>query len=73
MKRIDVLIRKTKKLIREFALSWFSGNDDGFLEALGVDPVKYERVAPDGTIGYDFLAALNDTARECWEGWELEQ
>ena len=43
-------------------------NDDDFIDALGVDPEKYKHVASDGTVGYDFMSALNDVAKECWEG-----
>ena len=45
-----------------------SGNDDGFIDALGVDPENYKHVATDGTVGYDFMAALNDIAVDCWKG-----
>lgn len=71
MKRIDKLIKQALQAAGDFVRDFFPGNDDGFLEALGVDPEKYKHVAPDGTVGYDFLAALNDQAREVWEDYDL--
>lgn len=68
MKRIDKLIKKAVHLAGGFVKTLLPGNDDGFMDALGVDPDKYKHVASDGTVGYDFMAALNDVAKECWEG-----
>lgn len=47
---------------------FFLGNDDGFIDALGADPENYKHVGTDGTVGYDFIAALNDIVGDCWEG-----
>lgn len=66
MKKINKLIKDAKQLLGDMVKTFFSGNEDGFLEALGVDPEKYKHAAPDGTIGYDFMAALNDTVAESW-------
>ena len=66
MKRIDKLIKQADHLARSFAQLFFPGNDDGFIDALGVYPERYKHVASDGTVGYDFMAALNDVAKECW-------
>ena len=66
MKRIDKLIKQAIHLSVSFVRTYFPGNDDGFMDALGVDPEKYKHVASDGTVGYDFMAALNDVAKECW-------
>ena len=73
MKRVDRLIKKAKSMIIKTITGLFPPNDDGFMDALGVDPEKYKRTASDGTVGYDFLAALNDIAAECWEGWENDE
>lgn len=67
MRGIDQMIRKAKALLTDATCSLFSDNDDGFIDALGVDPEKYKRTAPDGTVGYDFLKALSDTAKEDWK------
>lgn len=66
MKRIDKLIKQASHLAGSVVRMFFAGNDDGFIDALGVDPEKYKHVAPGGMVGYDFMAALNDIARECW-------
>ena len=66
MKRIDKLIKQAAHLAGSFVRLFFPGNDDGFIDALGVDPEKYKLVASDGTVGYDFMVALNDVAKECW-------
>ena len=39
---------------------------DGFLESLGVDRGKYIVKNPDGSIGYDAIRALSDTAVRDW-------
>lgn len=70
MKRIDALLKKAKKYLSKSLLAWFSGNEDNFVGALGVDPAQYERVAPDGRVGYDIIAALNDTAAEDWSEYD---
>lgn len=42
----------------------FSYNDDGFIQALGLDPVKYEVGADEsGEMLYDAIKALNDSCK----------
>lgn len=70
MKDVEKLLRKAKALLDQVADALFPDNADGFLECLGVEPKKYERRQPDGSIGYDFLKVLADTAVEDWEDCE---
>lgn len=44
----------------------WSSDDDGFLAALSVNPHKYQKTNPDGSIGYDWLRALSDLAPNVW-------
>lgn len=69
MKKVDRLIKKAKRFAGRVISTIFPGNNDGFIEALGVDPEKYKHVSSDGTVGYDFMAALNDIAPECWNDY----
>lgn len=68
MKKIDRLIKGAKKMASDCVVLLFPGNDDGFIDALGVDLELYKHVSSDGAVGYDFLTALNDIAAECWKG-----
>lgn len=67
MKKIDRLLEVANEASRCVSMSLFPGDDDGFLEALGVDPVKYEKKHSDGNVGYDIMAALNSVAAEVWK------
>lgn len=66
MKGIDRLLKKAKRVLSELAISIFTGNEDGFMDALGVDLELYAVNIPDGSVGYDFLKALNDTSAADW-------
>ena len=66
MKKLRRMIKDVKKMISDVVIDLFDPNEDGFMEALGVDPEKYKHVAPDGTVGYDFMTAMYDTAAESW-------
>ncbi|MBR3474207.1 MAG: hypothetical protein IKH34_03965 [Oscillospiraceae bacterium] len=46
--------------------SFWPGNDDNFISALGVDPEGFKMINADGRAGFDFLAALSSTAAEDW-------
>lgn len=70
MRKLDRMIQTAKVLLANAAKVIFSDNEDGFLDALGVDPQRYAREQPDGTIGYDFMKALDDTARADWSAEE---
>lgn len=72
MKNVDRMIAKARSLLCRLVDS-LSGNDDGFLDALGVAPEAYEQERPDGSVGYDFLKALCDTAARDWLGYEEEE
>lgn len=67
MKDVDVLLKRARMLATAIDNGEFTDDEDGFLEALGVDKSKYEVRHKDGTMGYDFLAALNDLAKEVWD------
>lgn len=70
MKDVNRLLERARAILGSLDFGLFPDNDDGFLDALGVDKTKYEVKHPDGTIGYDFLAALSDLAVEDWSGFE---
>lgn len=70
MNKIDKLLSKARELGRSAMEMLFPPDKDGFMEALGVEKGKYAVELPDGSTGYDFLQALNDTAAE--EDWSEE-
>ena len=72
MKKIDKLIKKAVEMSRSVLIALFPPDGDSFISALGVEPEKYQRKNRDGTIGYDVMAALNDTAPDVWECPEAE-
>lgn len=67
MKNLDKLIRKAKEILQTGIELLFPGDEDGFMEALGVRREDYAVELPDGALGYDFLKALEDTAPLDWE------
>ena len=67
MKNLDKLIQRTKEILQTGIERLFPGDDDGFMEALGVKQEDYAVELPDGARGYDFLKALEDTAPLDWE------
>lgn len=66
MKDVDKLLERARIILNALDIGLFPPDDDEFIEALGVDKLKYEVKHQDGTVGYDFLAALNDTVKEVW-------
>lgn len=65
MKRLLDRIKALER--RLFAKLPFWPNDsDRFIEALGVDASKYAMKNADGSTGFDYIAALADTAIEDW-------
>lgn len=70
MNRIDKLLSKAQELACAAMEMLFPPDKDGFLEALGIDKTQYCVELPDGSTGYDFLQALNDTAAD--EDWSEE-
>lgn len=74
MKKIDALLRKAKRTFKELLAAigcLFPPDDDEFIDALGKDPENYKASNPDGSVGYDFMAALYDTVEDDWlaEEW----
>ena len=67
MNKIDKLLSKARELGRSILVELFPPDKDGFIEALSIDKEQYSVELPDGSTGYDFLQALNDTAAEDWE------
>lgn len=67
MNKLDKLLSKAQELACVAMEVLFPPDKDGFLEALGINKEKYAVELPDGSTGYDFLQALNDTAAEDWE------
>jgi len=66
VKKIDVLLHKARVLIVDSLAVFFPDNADSFMEALNVEPAHYVVSLSDGTEGYDFMKALNDTAATDW-------
>lgn len=62
-------IKKRIKVLEQRLLAkllFWPDDGDSFLESLGADKGKYIVKNPDGSIGYDVIRALNDTAAEDW-------
>lgn len=70
MNKLDKLLSKVQEMARSALEMLFPPDEDGFLEAMGIDKEKYAVELPDGSTGYDFLQALNDTAAD--ENWSEE-
>lgn len=66
MKRLDKLLKQARRSLSDVLTALFPADDDAFIEALGVDPARYRVEDSAGNVGYDFMAALNDTAVEVW-------
>lgn len=64
MKSVDRLIKRAKRTAKSIC-NWLASNDDGFMDAIGVDPEQYKINIGDA-VGYDFTKALNDIAAEDW-------
>ncbi|MBR0199425.1 MAG: hypothetical protein IJQ42_04580 [Oscillospiraceae bacterium] len=66
------MLRAIKERLRELEqriwakLPFWPDDGDSFLESLGVDRGKYIVKNPDGSIGYDAIRALSDTAVRDW-------
>ncbi len=66
MKKIDNLIKSARLLLKKRAAIAYPSDEDGFMKALGVKLSSYAVELSDGTVGYDVLRALNDTALIDW-------
>ena len=69
LKAIKKRLRALEQKVRAKLLSW-PDDGDGFFECLGVDKRKYSMENPDGSIGYDAIRALSDTAAADWRAEE---
>lgn len=58
MALIDKLLKKAYRLACEIIEAMYPDNEDGFIEALGLNPKDYEIVSNDVVVGYDDMAAL---------------
>ena len=66
MRKLNNLLKKARHMLPEILGVCFPSDDD-VIKALGADPDRYAVTGSDGTVGYDFIAALNDTAVEVWK------
>ena len=66
MKKIDNLIKSARLLLKKRAAIAYPSVEVGFMKALGVKLISYAVELSDGTVGYDVLRALNDTALIDW-------
>jgi len=67
MRKLNNLLKKARHMLPEILGVCFPSDDDDFIKALGADPERYAVTGSDGTVGYDFIAALNDTVVEVWK------
>lgn len=67
MRKLNNLLKKARHMVPEILGVCFPSDDDDFIKALGADPERYAVTGSDGTVGYDFIAALNDTVVEVWK------
>ena len=67
MRKLNNLLKKARHMLPEILGVCFPSDDDDFIKALGADPDRYAVTGSDGTVGYDFIAALNYTAVEVWK------
>ena len=67
MRKLNNLLKKARHMLPEILGVCFPSDDDDFIKALGADPDCYAVTGSDGTVGYDFIAALNDTSVEVWK------
>ena len=65
MKHIDKLLVKAREIASNLLKSLYEHNDDGFIEALGLDPERYKHMVGDEPM-YDSMAALNDSCKTTW-------
>lgn len=59
-------IKERLKRLERALISVYPSNIDGFITALGVNEKDFETPR-----GYDFLAALNATAKEDWKDFSF--
>jgi hypothetical protein len=66
MKLIDRLLKQAKEILTAVSFD-FDDNEDGFIEALGLDPEKYRIDYPNGEHGYDMIKALFKVSEDQWK------
>lgn len=69
MKLIDRLLMQAKKILTAKHFD-YDTNEDGFIEALGLDPERYRVDYPNGEHGYDALKALYEVEKGLWDDYE---
>lgn len=69
MKLLDRLLLQARELLTAVGFD-YDTDEDGFIEALGVDPENYRIDYPNGDHGYDMLKALNSIVPELWKDYE---
>lgn len=63
-KHIDRLLKQAKEMVSTILGGIFFCNDDGFIQALGLEPEKYKvGVDQGGNALYDADKALNDSCK----------
>lgn len=70
MNKIDKMLLLAKGILIKTKAVIYPDDDDDFVKSLGVDIKKYEVKNIDGSIGYDYIRALNDSAIEDWKDEE---
>lgn len=70
MKLIDRLLKQAKRMLSFEIEEMYSDNEDEFIQALGLNPIKYQINVPNGQIRYDDMAALQDCGAITWSGIE---
>lgn len=66
VKRIDRLLKKARVIAEKVLVAILPGDEDEFMDALGVEKEKYAVEQRDGSIGYDFIKALGDIVGKVW-------
>ena len=54
MKAIDRLIYKAVELHTKIMKVIYDNNDDGFIDALGLDPKEFQKTLPSGEVVYEY-------------------
>lgn len=75
MKTIDRLLHKAKELYAKIMTIIYPDNDDGFIEALGLDPEEFQKTLPSGEVVYEYemIDLLNRITPELWADYEEEE
>jgi hypothetical protein len=66
LKLVDRLLKQVKEILTAKNFD-YDTNEDGFLNALGVNPEQYRIDYPNGEHGYDVLKALYEVSEGLWD------